>query len=156
MDFYQLNDRHTKACLVLLGSLAMVLVNLYSLFDVPSAKHFEAKEDYSLLPARVAHQSYAKRGHYRKSYYVVYDTGTYKVLQKQKSKSSAYDIYHAEVRKTFTLHTSTKDSDTYRLVESGETIKSTLQEERNPFLLYLAIYGLMLGLSIRDVIINRP
>lgn len=139
-----------------LVALVLLVIDCISLFSIPTTKYLEEQGTLLLLPVSVARKSTSsRRYHISSKYYVKYSVESYFTYEKAEDSIAAKSVVSAKIEKPYTLYTSTKDPEIYRLVKSGSTIKKTLSEERNPCLGIAAMWLTMTILSVRRIIIYR-
>lgn len=137
-----------------LFALVLLVIDCSTLFSIPTSKYLEDQGTMLLLPVAVARKSTtSRRYHISSKYYVKYSAEDYFTYEKATDSIAAKSAVSSQVEKRYTLYTSTKDPDIYRLVKSGSTLEKTLSEERNPHLFSAVIWLIVLILSVRRILL---
>lgn len=130
-----------RQVLLPLMCVGFALVQLVQLLMIPSNSSLEYREDLWLSPVSVVkNTNYTTAAGWRTRYYVRYESGRYFTLVKATNKGVASGTVQTGGDELYGLYVSPKKSSTYRLVESGMTLKESLKEERSPFLIWTLIY----------------
>lgn len=157
MNILEKSDFKYDAWLIFLITLVLFICDCMSLFPIPTTKYLEEQGTLLLRPVEVVREKTMSKRYTSSNskYYVKYGIENYFTYEKAEDSIAAKSVVSSQIEKTYTLYTSTKNPDIYRLVKSGSTLEKTLSEERNPLLMSCGIWLTITLLSVRRIIIYR-